>query len=166
MPQNNQALLTRLSQNGLEFVVIGGVCSVYYGVPIATFDLDICCSFDEASLRRLELALRDLHPVHRLTPGKLPFALTAELSSRLKNLYLDTDLGTLDCLSEVEGLGPYAEVRNQSVCADLPYGKFRFLSLDSLIASKEAIHRDRDLHALRHLRAIRERLQEKHPPRS
>jgi hypothetical protein len=38
MPQNDQALLTRLKSSGLEFVVIDGVSVVYHGAPVATFD--------------------------------------------------------------------------------------------------------------------------------
>jgi len=38
MPQNDQALLTRLKATGLDFVVIGGVCVVFHGAPMATFD--------------------------------------------------------------------------------------------------------------------------------
>src|SRR5438477_11363999 len=101
MPQNDQALLMRLKDSGLEFVVIGGVCVVYHGVPIATFDLDICCRFGVENVNRIEVALRDLHPVHRLTTDKLPLEETRHLFGDLKNLYLQTDLGKLDCLSEV-----------------------------------------------------------------
>lgn len=158
MPQNDQALLTRLKANGLDFVVIGGVCVVYYGAPLATFDLDICCQFGEKNLQRIEAAVRDLHAVHRLTTNKLPFELTPHLCAELKNLYLQTDLGKLDCLSEVTGVGDYDEVLKQSVLAKFSYGEFRFLTLDALIASKEAAGRERDLDALRHLRAIKERL--------
>jgi hypothetical protein len=41
----------------------------------------------------------------------------------------------------------------------LSYGEFRILNLDAAIASKEAVGRERDLAAVRQLRAIRERLQ-------
>jgi len=47
MVQNDQALLGCLKQHDLDFVVIGGVCCVYHGVQMATFDLDICRRFDE-----------------------------------------------------------------------------------------------------------------------
>jgi hypothetical protein len=67
MAQNDQALLTRLKDSGLEFVVIGGVCVVFDGAPVATFDLDICCPFGEENVRRIESAVMDLRPVHRLT---------------------------------------------------------------------------------------------------
>jgi hypothetical protein len=157
MAQNNQALLTRLSAAGVPFVVIGGVCSVYYGVPIATFDLDVCCPFDEQTLRRIETAVRDLHPFHRLTPNKLQLEITSELGARLKNLYLQTDLGNLDCLSEVSGIGGYNEVQQHSLEGKLPYGTFRFLTMEALIAAKQASDRDRDRETLKHLLAIQER---------
>ena len=163
MIQNNEALLTRLRENGVQFVVIGGVAGVYYGVPIATFHLEICCGFDEPNLRRIENAVRDLHPIHRLPANKLPLELTSELCARIKNLYLRTDLGLLDCLSEVAGIGDYDEVLRRSLVGELPFGKFRFLTMEALIAAKQAVGRDRDLAALRHLRAIQERLAQKPP---
>src|SRR5205085_10256519 len=103
MPQNDQALLTRLKTAGLNFVVIGGVCVVFHGAPLATFDLDICCPFGEENVRRIESALQDLHPVHRFTTTKLTLESTHTSFGQLKNLYLQTDLGKLDCLSEVAG---------------------------------------------------------------
>jgi hypothetical protein len=92
MAQNDQALLTRLKASRLEFVVIGGVCVVYHGAPLATFDLDLCCPFGDENVRRIEAALADLHPVHRLTPEGLPLAATRSSFRELKNLYLQTDL--------------------------------------------------------------------------
>jgi hypothetical protein len=159
MAQNDQALLTRLQANGLQFVVIGGVCAVFYGAGLATFDLDICCRFGEENLKRIQAAVGDLHPCHRLTANELPFELTPHLCTELKNLYLQTDLGKLDCLSEVAGIGNFDEVLKQSVSASFSYGEFRFLSLDALIASKQAAGRERDLAAVNQLKAIKERLQ-------
>ena len=157
MQQNDQALLTRLQEQGLEFVIIGGVCVVYHGAPIATFDLDICCRFGEENLGRIEAAVRDLHPRHRLAANKLPLEPTPHLVASLNNLDLQTDLGKLDCLSEVAGIGPYDEVLKQSILAKFSYGDFRFLNLDALIAAKESAGREKDLMAVRQLRAIKER---------
>lgn len=159
MPQNDQALLTRLKASGLDFVVIGGVCLVFHGAPMATFDLDICCPFGEENVRRIEAAVADLHPFHRLTANKLELEMTRTAFAELKNLYLQTDLGKLDCLSEVLGVGDFDSVRKQSVIARFSYGEFRFLNLDALIASKKATGRERDLAAVRFLLAIKERTQ-------
>jgi hypothetical protein len=157
MAQNDQALLNRLKDSGLDFVVIGEVCVVYHGAPLATFDLDICCRFNEDNVKKIELAVQDLHPVHRLTANKLPLEMTRSEFGDLKNLYLQTDLGKLDCLGEVAGIGGYDEVLKRSVVAELPCGDFRLLNLDALIAAKEAAGREKDLFAVRLLRCIKEK---------
>lgn len=160
MPQNDQALLTRLKNEGLDFVVIGGVCVVFHGAPLATFDLDICCPFGKENVNKIATAVHDLHPVHRLTARKLPLEETRTAFAELKNLYLQTDLGKLDCLSEVAGIGSYDAVVKQSVIAKFSYGEFRFLNLEGLIIAKEAMRRDRDLEAVKYLRAIQEKLRD------
>ncbi len=157
MAQNDQALLMRLKDSGLEFVVIGGLCVVYHGVPVATFDLDICCPFGEENVRKIELAVKDLNPVHRLTANKLPLEETRSSFKDLKNIYLQTDLGKLDCLSEVFGLGSYEQVLQQSVLHTMSFGAFRMLNLDALIAAKTAAGRQKDLDAVRLLQAVKER---------
>lgn len=157
MPQNDKALLSRLKEQEVEFVIIGGVCGVLHGASLVTLDLDICCRFGRENLRQIEAAVKDLHPRHRLTANKLPLELTDQLCDRLKNIYLTTDMGILDCMSEVTGVGTYDEVLKQSVSHSLSYGEFRMLNLDALIAAKVAMGRERDLDAVKLLQAIKER---------
>lgn len=157
MAQNDQALLVRLQDSGLEFVVIGGLCVVYHGVPVATFDLDICCPFGEENVLKIESAVKDLNPVHRLTANKLPLEQTRSSFNDLKNVYLQTDLGKLDCLSQVTGLGSYEQVLKQSIMHSMSFGQFRMLNLDALITAKTAAGRQKDLDAVRLLQAVKER---------
>jgi predicted nucleotidyltransferase len=157
MAQNDKALLSRLKEQKVEFVIIGGVCGVLHGASLVTLDLDICCPFTRENLRRIEAAVMDLHPRHRLTANKLPLELTDHLCDTLKNLYLNTDLGDLDCLSEVSGVGDYEKVLQRSVSHSLSYGEFKILSLDSLIVAKAAVGREKDLSAVKLLKAIKER---------
>lgn len=157
MPQNDKALLSRLKEQKVEFVIIGGVCGVLHGASLVTLDLDICCRFSRENLRRIVAAVKDSHPRHRLTANKLPFELTDELCSSLKNIYLNTDLGNLDCLSEVSGVGNYDQVLQRSIPHSLSYGEFRILNLDALIVSKSAAGREKDLEAVKLLQAIKER---------
>jgi predicted nucleotidyltransferase len=157
MPQNDKALLSRLKEQKVEFVIIGGVCGVLHGASLVTLDLDICCRFSRENLRRIEAAVKDLHPRHRLTANKLPLELTDELCDSLKNIYLNTDLGILDCLSEVSGIGNYEQVLRQSIPHSMSYGEFRILNLDALIAAKSAAGREKDLDAVRLLQAIKEK---------
>src|SRR5438132_13339861 len=113
--QDDQALLLRLRVHAVDFVIIGGFCGIIHGVSLVTKDLDVSCRFTPANLRRIESAVKDLHPFHRLTANKLPLELTDELCGSLRNLYLQTDLGKLDCLSEVKGVGDYDAVLMRSV---------------------------------------------------
>ena len=153
----HQALMLRLDQRRVEFVVIGGVCSFLHGASLVTLDLDVCCPFSPDNLGRIQDAVKDLHAYHRLTPNKVPFELTGELASRLKNLYLQTDWGALDCLSDVTGIGNYQAVLKNSVLRKSAYGEFRYLKLDALITAKQAVGRERDHLAVKLLRAIKER---------
>lgn len=159
MVQNDKALLQRLQEQQLEFVIIGGLCGVLHGVSLVTLDLDICCEFNPDNLRRIERAVQDLHPRHRLTANKLPLQLSDDLCARLKNLYLRTDLGILDCLGEVAGVGGYADCLRRSLLKEMSYGLFRILDIDAIIAAKEAAGREKDLAALKQLLAIKERQQ-------
>jgi len=157
MPQDDRALLARLNQHQVDFVIVGGVACVLHGTSYVTYDLDVCIRLAAGNFYRIEAALEGLHPYHRLSGKKLPLELTDELCTRLKNMYLQTDLGTLDCLGEIAGLGDYEKVAGHSISMKLPFGDCRVLSLDALIASKEAANRDKDWRALRFLRAIKDR---------
>jgi hypothetical protein len=157
--QNLSELTRRLVEAQLEFVLIGGFAAVAHGATLVTRDVDICCRFNEVNLRRIQKALGDLHPVHRSRPD-LPLDLTPEQCSGLKNLYLKTDLGVVDCLGEVLAVGNFDAVLKQSVEVELPFGRCRILNLDGLIRAKEAMDRDHDRITVRQLREIKKRHQE------
>ena len=153
-----KAMIEKLVAGGVEFVVVGGYAAVAHGASLMTRDVDICCRFSAENLRRLVRTLDEFHPKHRMTPQKLPLEMTDEFAARLKNLYLDTDLGVLDCLSEVLGVGDFDEVLRQSIEINTPSGKCRVLSRDALIRAKEAMGRTQDKLAVIQLKAIQERL--------
>jgi hypothetical protein len=154
-----ESLLNRLIQGEVEFVVVGGFAAVAHGVSLPTQDIDVCCRFTPENLLRLQEAIADLHPVHRMVPTRPPLQLTAETCIGLHNLYLDTDWGQLDCLGEILGVGPYDVVTAHSVSVELSGGRCRILTIDALIQAKEAMGRQRDREAALQLRAIREREQ-------
>jgi hypothetical protein len=153
---NLNELLARLHASKVEFVVVGGFAAVMHGATLVTLDVDICCPFNEENLLRLQSALTALHPVHRSRPD-LPLLLTPGQCGMLKNLYLKTDSGALDCLSEVLGIGGYDDVFRESIIAELPFGECRVLDLDPLIRAKEAMGRDHDRVTVRQLKAIKEK---------
>jgi len=151
------AMVQKLREGGVEFVLVGGYAAVAHGASMVTRDVDICCRFSKENLRRLNEVLKDVHPRHRMTPQRVPLELTDELCERLQNLYLETDLCVLDCLSEVAGVGQYEEVLGQSIELQTPDGAFRVLGIDGLIRAKEAMNRPHDRLTVVQLRAIKDR---------
>ena len=158
--QNLAELIRRLIEKQVEFVVVGGFAALTHGVMRSTRDVDICCRFSEANLVRVQEAVADLHPAH-FPRTDLPLQLTPELCGRLKNLYLKTDLGRLDCLGEILGVGDFDEVMKHSVELELPAGKCRVIDIDALIRAKEAMDRDHDRITARELKEIKKRQQTK-----
>ncbi|MEY2409658.1 MAG: hypothetical protein QOF48_2328 [Verrucomicrobiota bacterium] len=158
--QNLSELLRRLIETNVEFVLVGGFAAVAHGVTLVTRDLDVCCRFSEKNLMRVQNALADLHPVHRSRPD-MPLQLTPEQCAVLKNLYLKTDLGAVDCLGHVLAVGGFDQVEKHVIELDLPCGKCRVLDLDTLILAKEAVGRDHDLITIKHLKAIKNQQHQK-----
>ena len=150
-------IVCRLLDARVDFVVVGGLAAVTYGSPVMTHDIDVCCDFSTNNLMRLQDALEDIHPVHRMTSERIPLKLTPEFCKGLKNLYLDTDIGQLDCLSQVCAVGGYSETLRSSEEIEIDGYACHVLRIEHLIKSKQAMGRDKDLETIRYLRAIRNR---------
>jgi hypothetical protein len=148
-------LLERLVRGGVDFVIVGGFAGVVQGCTYVTQDVDICCDFSPANLLGLQAALCDVHPVHRMTPERKKLELTEENCGQFKNLYLDTDIGQLDCVGFIDGVGDYSKVKLASEAVEVQDMQLLTLSLDALIESKQAMNRPRDREALVQLEAIK-----------
>ena len=149
-----QSLLTKLSESGIEFVVVGGYAGVLYGSTLVTNDVDICTIVSPETIDKLRNALRDLHPVHRMTHNRLSFLEHPRGNQTVDKLYLETDAGILDVLSRIDGVGDYERLKANAIEVMLGGHKCRVISLSDLIRAKEAVGRDKDLLAVKELRAI------------
>ena len=109
---------------------------------------------------RVQAAFADLNPVHRSRPD-LPLELTPEQCRTLRNLCLKTDLGIVDCLGEVLGVGNFEKVLKQSVEVELPQGKCRVLEIDALIRAKEVMNREHDRLTVKYLNEIKRQRSQK-----
>lgn len=150
-------IVSLLAKHDVDFVVVGGYAVAAYGSSLVTQDVDICCDFSPENLMRIQEALEGQHPVHRMTTKRLPLVLTPEKCKGLKNLYLDTDAGQLDCLGSVLGVGDFDAVKERSFKIDLDDAECQLIDLDALIDAKKAMGRPRDLMAVQELEAIQEK---------
>jgi hypothetical protein len=72
----------------------------------------------------------------------------------LRNIYLETDLGILDILTEVTGVGNFERIKAHSVEIPLFGFKCRVISAEDLIKAKETLGREKDRAVARELRAL------------
>lgn len=155
--QQTPELLRLLLDAQVEFVLIGGVAAIAYGSATFTQDCDIVAPFNEANFARLLGALTPYHPRYALAVPKRAVTESPGELATYRNLYLLTDLGRLDILSEVQPLGPYPNVAAGAVTLEI-YGRpCRIIGLDDLITVKHHLGRDKDRLVERELLALRAR---------
>ena len=147
MQQRNfdfETILRVLSQHGVKFIVVGGVCATFHGVTVPTFDLDLVHLRTQENLKKLEEALRELdayyreHPPHRIIPE-------AQRMNTPGHHLLMTRAGAVDVLGTVSGNRDYEQLFPLSVEITLGEGvAIRILDLPTLIQTKQDAGRDKD----------------------
>jgi hypothetical protein len=142
----------------VEFVVVGGVAMVLRGSDRTTVDLDVCYSRAAENLKRLAQALAPYHPRLRGAPEGLPFPWDDLTLRSGLNFTLTTDLGDVDLLGEVTGVGGFAEVSAGASAVELGRIRARVMELDALERSKRAAGRVKDLLDLAAIAEIRRRM--------
>lgn len=161
--QNLNLLLKILNENNLDFVIVGGFAAIVHGASQVTKDLDICVALSESDVKQLRVALEKLHPKHRMTPQKLSFLEHPQQISSLKNLYLQTDLGIIDILGQITGVGDFAKVAQNAITIELMGFPCKVISLDDLIQAKKAMGSPKDLQTVAELEIIRNHLKKNSP---
>jgi predicted nucleotidyltransferase len=142
-------MVRHLTAHQVEFVVVGGQAMRAQGSAYVTEDLDLCYRRTAQNMAALAGALAPLHPSPRTAQAGQPVVVDLTAIQAALSLALTTDLGDIDLLGEVSGLGTYDRVTAQSDELTVFGSKVRVLSLDGLIAAKRAAGRRKDyLHLL------------------
>jgi len=147
----------RLAAAEVRFVVVGGLASILHGSSLLTRDVDVACEMSPENLLRVWESVRELNPVHRMLPQRPPFTREQARQSGWNNLYLSTELGQLDLLGEVKGIGDYSACLHSSEVVPIESYEIHVLNLDALITAKRSMGRPRDLHAVLELEVIKNR---------
>ncbi len=158
---NLNNLLQVLLENEIEFVLIGGFAGVVHGSTQVTRDLDICALITPTQVAKLRSAFKDINPRHRMNPNFKPSFLTEPKDlENLRNIYLETDLGVIDIISEVIEVGSYEDVKKNSVKIELLGHSCQVISVDALIKAKEKMGRPKDRLVVAELKALRRKSSE------
>jgi hypothetical protein len=111
------------------------------------------------ALQKLVQALAPFHPRLRDFPPELPFVWD-EATLRNGTLFtLSTDLGGVDLLGEVLGVGNFDQVKEESVQVEAFGRQLWTLNLRGLIQSKKAAGRQKDLRILPELESLLEAIE-------
>jgi predicted nucleotidyltransferase len=151
-------LLRRLSAEKVDFVLVGGMAAIAHGSATVTEDVDLCIRFDLPTLTAVLRALAGTNPRERMNP-LTPKVIDPARWVGYRNLYLVTDEGVIDLLSETLEVGRYDAVAANAVEMDLGGFSCRVIGLEDLIRCKRALGRPKDLNAAAQLDLVKKRTQ-------
>ena len=154
---NLNNLLQKLCEAEVEFVIVGGFAAVIHGSSMLTQDLDVCIELNDSNIEKLRNTFADLNPIHRFSSERLSFLDNPEPAVAVKNLYLQTNLGPIDFLTNIDGVGNYKDVRNNADEITLFNRKVYIININTLLKAKETLGREKDLLTAKELRAILEK---------
>jgi predicted nucleotidyltransferase len=155
MKTDFKLLLSKLHENNIDFIIVGGFAAAAYGSSFVTHDLDICSVLTPENIKKLRASLSDVHPVHRIAQSKPSFLDTPKSNEGINNLYLQTDIGVLDILSSITGVGDFNELKKTCIEIKIYGFNCKLISIEDLIKAKLAIKRPKDLEVVKELEVIK-----------
>jgi hypothetical protein len=150
-----ERLLAALTKHGVDFIVVGGVCAVLHGAPIATFDLDVVHRRTPENIGRLLRALKELGAYYRGQGTRRLVPRHSHLESPGHQLLM-TNHGPLDLLGTIGTNRSFEELVGFSSELQLGELRIRILDLETLIAIKEETGHAKDKAVLEVLRKMLE----------
>ena len=151
-----EEIITALVAAKVRFVVIGGVAATIQGSARFTNDIDICYGTADDNIERLAALFVQWKAYLRGVKRGLPFIMDAKAFRITPVMTLTTEVGDIDVVDRVPGVGNYVAALKQSEIVEIGNVEFRSLTLDALIASKRAVRRPKDVEQLIELEAIRD----------
>jgi hypothetical protein len=138
------ALLAKLCDAGVEFIIVGGAAAVIQGAPITTNDLDIVHRRTPENVARLLEVLLHLDATMRYDLANRGLRPTAEMLAGKGQINLSTSLGPIDPLCELDEGQGYEELLAHSQSVIDEGRPLRVLDLPTLIAVKAKAGRPKD----------------------
>lgn len=148
-------ILRLLVENGVRFVLIGGLAGNVHGSNTATLDLGICYQRTPENIERLAKVLQGLRATLRGADAGLPFQVDARTIRNGLNFTFTTGYGDFDCLGEAGGYS-YDVLAPNATEGDIGGFTVVVAALDDLIRMKRAAGRLKDLVEIENLSKLRD----------
>lgn len=142
------ALIAKLSDAGVEFIIVGGVAGILQGAPLTTTDLDIVHRQTPENIDRLLDVMRGLGAIMRYDFERRNLPPTAEMLAGRGQINLSTALGPIDPLCQIDSGKGYEDLLEHSRIIHDEDRTLRVLDLPTLIEVKSRTGRPKDRIAL------------------
>lgn len=86
-----------LVDNGVDFVIVGGVAIKIHSSAYITLDLDFCYARTKENLAKIVSALSQFNPRPRNFPKDLPYFFDERSLQNASNFAFETTIGELTC---------------------------------------------------------------------
>ena len=150
-----ERLLKALAESEVKFIVVGAYAAIMQGSASRTDDLDVCYERTPENYKKMIRALTPFKPRLRGVPENLVAPFDEHSLAQGTNFTLTTDIGNVDLLGEMSGVGGYSQIAGDAKSIDLGSVHCHVASLDTIIRSKEAADRPKDRATLPELKALR-----------
>lgn len=151
-----------LVEEGVQFVLVGGLAAVLHGSPLPTVDIDVVPERESENFERLAAALKRLGAKLRTEAGPVEAPMDAAFIQAMPlMLNLVTDHGDIDLTFEPSGPRVGYAAWNEEA-SDMTIGDgivIRVASLQAIIDSKRAADRPKDHRALPYLESLLEEIE-------
>jgi tetratricopeptide (TPR) repeat protein len=155
------ALVRLLAEHHVEYVLAGGLAMAVHDPAYQTDDLDILYHRSPENLRALAAVFSSLRVSWRGAPERIPLGLPFRLDlhrlQAAEHFTLVTELGEVDVLPYMPGIGDYQRALAFSEVRTVFGWPVRVLSIEALIAIKKAVGRIKDFEHIRALEELRRR---------
>lgn len=147
---NFLSVLEHLSQEGIEFVIVGGVAARLHGSHRLTHDLDLVPRLDESSWERLidaiwELDVRPRIPESRERIADITNIKTWIIEKNMIALSFRSDTGETEIDLLVAESASFEKLKRNAVSVSVEQSTFYVASIDDLIEMKSKAGRPQDL---------------------
>jgi predicted nucleotidyltransferase len=154
-----RGILAALAEEGVEFLLIGGVAVGFHGFVRGTKDVDVVPAPDPENLARLSRALKGLDAqldgAGDFEDQELPDPLDPEALALGGNWVLNTRLGRFDIMQWIGDDPLWEKLSRTAVETELGDLKLKIVDYDGLVDLKEKAGRPQDLIDLQRLREAR-----------
>lgn len=148
-----------LSENQVDYVMIGGIAATAWMSPYATQDVDICPSADESNLEKLVAALVDMGAkrITDLDPVGVDVVLSPDYLRSSNEIAFMTRWGPLDLVFIPRGTRGYEDLVQEAVGDEMFNHPVLFASRSDVIRMKDARGLPKDRLVVDLLRQVEER---------